>query len=128
MNNTSDINELPITVTAEEIAAYDAMHLGMDVGVCQWDKMEEDAPEPDTVQSVSAFLAMLKADTVKALSLSEMTTVTFPPYEETGKALYEETATVTFRLPEFITTESGNRKISLLFNFDTLTKETREKS
>ena len=125
MNNTSDFNELPITVTAEEIAAYDAMHLGMDVGVCQWDKMEEAIPEPDTVQSVSAFLAMLKENTVRALSLSEMTTVTFPPYEETGKALYEETATVTFRLPEFITTESGEREINLLFDFDKLTTHTR---
>ena len=118
MNNTSDFNELPITVTAEEIAAYDAMHLGMDVGVCQWDRMEEDAPEPDTVQSVSAFFALLRENTVKALSLSEMTTVTFPPFEETGKAFCEETATVTFRLPEFITTESGEREINLLFDFD----------
>lgn len=117
MNNTSDFNELPITVTAEEIAAYDAMHLGMDVGVCQWDKMEEDAPEPDTVQSVSAFFAMLKENTAKALSLSKMITVTFPPYEET--------ATVTFRLPEFITTESGDREINLLFDFDKLTTHTR---
>ena len=39
-----------ITVTAEEIAAFDAMHLGMDIGVCQWDKMESVIEEDQNIQ------------------------------------------------------------------------------
>ena len=76
---------------------------------------------------ISAFFAMLKENTVKALSLSEMTAVSFPPYEETGKSLEEETATVTFRLPDFITTQSGESEINLLFDFGKLTALKTEK-
>ncbi len=78
------------------------------------------------IETISAFFSMLKENTVKALSLSEMTLVSFPPFEETGRELYRETATVTFRLPDFITTESGGREINLLFDFDKLTAHTRD--
>ena len=53
-----------------------------------------------------------------------MTTVTFPSYEETGKALCEEPATATFLLPAFITTEREDREINLLFDFDKFTAHT----
>ena len=122
------MNEHIITHTAEEIMACDAMHLGMDIGVCQWDKMEEDVPGVGTLQKVSDFYVMLKENTVRALGLSEMIQVNFPPYEETGKQIFEEVATVTFRLPEFITAENGNRELTLVFDFDKLTKEAREKN
>ncbi len=76
----------------------------------------------NTIDTISAFYSMLRENTAKALSLSEMTLVTFPPFEETGKEIYRETATVTFRLPDFITTESGGKEITLLFDFDKLTR------
>ena len=76
---------------------------------------------------ITAFFTMLKENTVKALSLSEMTAVSFPPYEETGKAFEEETATVTFRLPDFIKTQSGESEINLLFDFGKLTAPITEK-
>ena len=80
----------------------------------------------EDIQTISAFFSMLKENTVKALGLSEMTLVTFPPFAETGKEIYRETATVTFQLPDFITTESGESEISLLFDFDKLTAHTRD--
>ena len=77
-----------------------------------------------TALTVSEFIEMLKPDMARSLSLSDVTRIMFPP--DTGKALYEETVIVTYRLPDFIRTPSGSREISLLFDFDTLTKDTRE--
>lgn len=82
--------------------------------------------ENTTALTVSEFIEMIKPDMARSLSLSDVTKIMFPP--DTGKALYEETVIVTYRLPEYIRTPSGSREISLLFDFDTLTKGTREKN
>ncbi len=82
--------------------------------------------ENATALTVSEFIEMIKPDMARSLSLSDVMKIMFPP--DTGKALYEETVIVTYRLPEFIRTPSGSREISLLFDFDTLTKGTREKN
>ena len=79
-----------------------------------------------TALTVSEFIEMLKPDMARSLSLSDVTRIMLPP--DTGKALYEETVIVTYRLPDFIRTPSGNREISLLFDFDSLTRGSREKS
>jgi len=79
-----------------------------------------------TALTVSEFIELLKPDMARSLSLSDVTRIMLPP--DTGKALYEETVIVTFHLPDFIRTPSGNREISLLFDFDMLTRDTRENS
>ena len=73
---------------------------------------------------IIAFLDFLKPNLKKSLSLSDVTRIAFQP--DTGETLYTQKATVTFRLPEFITGEDGNRELTLVFDFDKLTENTRE--
>ncbi len=73
---------------------------------------------------IKNFLDFLRPNLKKALSLSDVLHVSFP--SDSGKPIYTERATVTFSLPNFITTENNERELTLVFDFDKLTKNGRE--
>ena len=76
------------------------------------------------MDSLTDFYNEMKENTRRLLGGLTVGRVIFP--ESSGKPIYTETVSVIVRLPEHFTTESGETRLTLALNLDTLTRPVRE--